>query len=122
MFRTRFIMLIITAFVLLLPVFLCAGTFKLPDTGQTTCYDTGGSLISCEGTGQDGEYNINPLSYTDNGNATVTDNNTGIMWQKYENASTYNWYQASGTYDATYNPTSEDVCGSLNLGGYSDRR
>ena len=35
---------------------------------------------------------------------------------------TYNWYQACGTYDATYNPTSQNVCGSLNLGGYSDWR
>jgi hypothetical protein len=34
----------------------------------------------------------------------------------------YNWYQASGTYDATYNPSSQNVCGSLNLGGYSDWR
>ncbi|MFZ3137525.1 MAG: DUF1566 domain-containing protein [Thermodesulfovibrionales bacterium] len=52
----------------------------------------------------------------------MTDNNTGLIWQKYENASGYNWYQASGTYDATYNPTSQNICGSLNLGGYSDWR
>ncbi|NWF76199.1 MAG: DUF1566 domain-containing protein [Nitrospirae bacterium] len=107
--------------------------FKLPDTGQTKCYDTAGNEISCAGTGQDGEYNINPMSYTDNGNGTVTDNNTGLIWQKCSvgqnndstcsgSALTYNWYQASGTYHETYNPFSQDVCGSLNLGGHSDWR
>jgi pimeloyl-ACP methyl ester carboxylesterase len=98
------------------------GTFKLPDTGQTACYDMNGNVISCEGTGQDGAYIINPMSFTDNGDGTVMDNNTGLMWQKEDDDNTYNWYQATGTYDATYNPSSEDVCGSLNLGGHSDWR
>jgi hypothetical protein len=98
--------------------------FKLPDTGQTKCYQdvSPWAEIPCTGTGQDGEYSINPMSFTDNGNGTVTDNNTGLMWQKQDNGNAYNWYKASGTYDATYNPSSEDVCGSLNLGGHSDWR
>ena len=110
-----------------------AHAYSLPDTGQTKCYDTAGAEISCAGTGQDGEYNINPMSYTDNSNGTITDNNSGFMWQKCSvgqtndttcsgTAVTYNWYQASGTYNATYNPGSQNVCGSLNLGGYSDWR
>ena len=74
----------------LLLVFVCisnslAGTFKLPDTGQGTCY-SGGTEITCPTPGQplaqDGSYIINPLSYTDNGNGTVTDNNAGLMWQR----------------------------------------
>jgi len=100
--------------------------FKFPDTGQTTCYDLVGNVISCPAPGQplaqDGSYNMNPLSYTDNGNGTVTDNNTGLMWQKEDDGAAYNWYQASGTFDATYNPSSQSVCGSLTLGGYSDWR
>jgi len=101
-----------------------AGAFKLPDTGQTKCYQTVPPFgqIACAGTGQDGEYNINPMSYTDNGNGTVTDNVTGFMWQKQDDGNVYNWYQATGTYDATYNPTTQDVCSSLNLGGHSDWR
>jgi Zn-dependent metalloprotease len=108
---------------------------QLPDTGQTKCYRDVSPYdeIPCAGTGQDGEYNINPMSFTDNGNGTVTDNNTNLMWQKCSagqnndatcsgTALTYNWYQASGTYNASYNPSSQDVCGSLNLGGYSDWR
>jgi hypothetical protein len=120
----------------LLTLLVCsnAGAFKLPDTGQTTCYGIDGNETSCAGTGQDGEYNINPLSYTDNGDGTVTDNNTGLMWQKCSagqtddatcsgSATASNWYQAYGTPDATYNPEPhQDVCGSLTLGGHSDWR
>lgn len=87
MSKTRLISLIVSALVLLLPVLICAGTYKLPDTGQTTCYDTSGNVINCKGTGQDGAYNFNPLSYTDN-NGTVTDNNTGLIWQKEDDSQT----------------------------------
>ena len=102
--------------------------FKLPDTGQTKCYQDVSPYgeIPCpvpgESLAQDGSYNINPLSYTDNGNGTAMDNDTGFMWQKQDDGNTYNWYQASGIYDATYNLTSQDVCGDLTLGGYSDWR
>jgi Protein of unknown function (DUF1566) len=99
-----------------------AGTFKLPDTGQTTCYDDSGNVVDCAGTGQDGEYNINPMSYTDNGDGTVTDNNIGLMWQKQDDGNMYYWYQASGTYDSTFNPASQNVCGALRLGGHTDWR
>ncbi len=49
-----------------------AAAFKLPDTGQTKCYqaDSPYAEIPCYGTGQDGQYTINTLSYTDNGNGT----------------------------------------------------
>jgi len=100
----------------------------LPDTGQTKCYNAAGTEIACSGSGQDGAYSINPMSFTDNGNGTITDNNTGLVWQKCSmgqnndascsgSATTHNWYQASGTYDATYNPSTISVCGSLSLAG-----
>ncbi|CAK8724559.1 DUF1566 domain-containing protein [Candidatus Electrothrix aarhusensis] len=59
----------------------------LPDTGQTSCYDADGNEILCpaEGEpfyGQDAQYQGVAPSYTDNGDGTVTDNNTGLMWQK----------------------------------------
>ena len=60
----------------------CAGC-KFPATGQMTCWDTNGNVIPCAGTGQDGDLRKGaPLSYTDNGNGTVTDNNTGLVWEK----------------------------------------
>jgi hypothetical protein len=62
------------------------------------------------------------MSFTDNSNGTVMDNNTGLMWQEEDDGIAYNWYQANGTFDATYNPSSQNVCGSLTLGDHSDWR
>ncbi|MEI6207111.1 MAG: FG-GAP-like repeat-containing protein [Desulfuromonadales bacterium] len=104
--------------------------FKLPDTGQSKCYQAVSPYaeIPCAGTGQDGANSINPMSFTDNGNGTVTDNNTGLIWQKCSvgqnndatcsgTAVAYNWYQASGTYDASNNTATLNVCGNLALAG-----
>ena len=55
----------------------------LPATGQTTCWDSNGNAISCAGTGQDGELRKGAaLAYVDNGDGTVTDVNTGLVWEK----------------------------------------
>src|SRR5208283_3026477 len=85
----------------------------LPDTGQTQCYDPSGlsgNVIACAGSGQDGAYILNPMSFTDNGNSTGSDNVTGLMWQKQDDGTTRTWANA-GTY-----------CSSLSIGGYSDWR
>ena len=76
-------------------------TILLPDTGQT---------LSFSNTfGEDGDFLINPPSFMDNNNGTITDNFTGLMWQKtdggemiFENAVNY--------------------CATLNLGGKNDWR
>jgi hypothetical protein len=64
-----------------------AGTIQLPQTGQTTCYDSGnpGAVIACGGTGQDGNLRAgapwpNPR-FTVTGEC-VTDNLTGLMWAR----------------------------------------
>jgi len=65
----------------------CGGGF--PATGQTTAY----------GTGSDGDVEAGaPLSYTDNRDGTITDNNTGLMWEKKDDSggihdqdNTYTW-------------------------------
>ncbi len=67
-----------------------AGVIQLPQTGQMSCYDSAGSMIPCAGTGQDGDIQAgvqwpNPR-FTDNGNGTVSDNLTGLMWKKDANA------------------------------------
>jgi hypothetical protein len=46
----------------------------------------------------------------DNGNGTVTDTDTGLMWQKATATGTYTWEQAL------------QYCESLNLAGYNDWR
>jgi arylsulfatase A-like enzyme len=48
---------------------------KLPDTGQTL-------TVPGAPFGEDADYTINPPSLTDNGDGTITDNVTGLMWQK----------------------------------------
>src|SRR5208283_443225 len=84
--------------------------FALPDTGQTMCYDANGNVIACAGTGEDAAHIVNPMSYTDNGNGTVTDNVTGLMWQKQDDDTMRTWSDAS-----TY-------CTNLGVGEYSDWR
>jgi hypothetical protein len=61
----------------------------VPRTGQTTCYDQGGAQIACAGTGQDGDKQAGvawPMPrFVDNGDGTVTDNLTGLIWLKDAN-------------------------------------
>lgn len=59
----------------------CARTF--PASGQTTCWNAAGTVIPCAGTGQDGDVQAGAtLSYADNGDGTITDNNTRLVWEK----------------------------------------
>ena len=74
---------------LVLPKMAFADTIQLPKTGQGKCYDIAGNQISCVGTGQDGDIQAgvawpNPR-FTDNGDGTITDNLTGLMWTKNAN-------------------------------------
>jgi hypothetical protein len=82
------------------PVCQIPQKWKLPDTGQTQDF----TYIF----GEDSDYNINPPSYTDNGNGTITDNVTGLMWQKQNER--YNWDDAV------------NFCENLTLADYSDWR
>ena len=59
-------------------------------------------------TGDPNEPVCNPHSYTDPANGIITDNVTGIMWQKVTPTGTYTWQQAV------------DLCDNLTLGGYED--
>jgi hypothetical protein len=112
-------------FIIFLMIFSCtafafAGTIQLSKTGQTTCYDTVGNEISCVGTGQDGEIQAgvawpNPR-FIDNGDGTVTDNLTGLMWTKDANlvdisfSSQITWQRAM------------DYLKTINTGGHTDWR
>ena len=77
---------------------------RVAKTGQTQCWDAGGAVIACAGTGQDGQYQagIDPavaaiygtgyntpawtgVRFTDNGDGTVTDNLTALIWLKNAN-------------------------------------
>ena len=75
-------------FLFLLYLFLTstafAGSVALPQTGQTTCYDTSGNVTNCTGTGQDGESQAGVSwpspRFTKNADMTITDNLTGLVW------------------------------------------
>ncbi len=79
--------------------FPSAGRF--PATGQTTTL----------GPGSDGDLQAGaPLSYTDNGDGTIADNNTRLMWEVKDNNdagsvhdmdSSYSWSASSTAYDGT---------------------
>ena len=60
----------------------------MPKSGQTACTAEDGTAIDCAGTGQDGEYqagvSVDPR-FTDNGDGTVRDHLTGLIWLKNAN-------------------------------------
>ncbi len=61
-------------------------TYSIVDTGQVKCYDNGGEISppspGAPFHGQDAQCQGNQPSYTDNGDGTITDNVTGMMWVK----------------------------------------
>lgn len=96
----------------------CAYTvlnYVIVDTGQNDYYDNDGFEISAPSAGQalygqDAQYTDNPASYQDNGDGTVTDLNTGLMWQQVPPAAFYTWADAQTYAD------------NLSLAGYDDWR
>ncbi len=68
----------------------CAASIQLPSSGQTKCYDAYGDEIPCTGTGQDGAIQAgvawnDSTRFTNNGNGTITDNLTGLIWLQNAN-------------------------------------
>ncbi|MCP4249648.1 MAG: DUF1566 domain-containing protein [bacterium] len=70
--------------------------YTIVDTGQTGFYDAAGSITAPQPGdpfyGQDAQYTGVQPSYLDNGDGTVADLNTGLMWQQtpdLDNKSTY---------------------------------
>jgi hypothetical protein len=82
-----------------------------PATGQTTCWDETGTVIPCAGTGHDGDTHAGaPLAYVDNGDGTITDVNTGLMWEKlswdgsvHDYSNVYTWANAFAGHVAPLN-------------------
>ena len=83
----------------------CAITLdnKLSDTGQTMKYSTA--------FGDDSDYLANPPQFRDNGNGTVTDLISGLMWQQQPDSAAVRRQANSITF-----------CSNLVLAGYSDWR
>jgi hypothetical protein len=108
--------------------------FLIPDTGQDLCYDWNKILCDewhmsgpnqvCDSEpycplpgedfyGQDAQYTINPPDLTDNGNGTITDNLTGLIWEQKT--------AAEEVRTCTFNEA-VDYCETSTLGGFDDWR
>ncbi|MBJ6799866.1 DUF1566 domain-containing protein [Geomonas propionica] len=79
-----------------------AATIQLPRTGQTLCWDVSATIIDCAGTGMDGETQLGhewpSPRFTDNGNGTLTDTLTGLVWLQNANCfGSLEWQQALDT-------------------------
>jgi len=87
--------------------------YRIVDTGVTAFYDNT-SIISMPKKGeaffgQDAQYQINLPSYADNGDGTITDNVSGLIWQKVMGEKT--------SFKKTFQRAKE-----LELGGHHDWR
>ena len=89
-------------------------TYPVVDTNQGLCYNSSESIEApAEGEafyGQDAQYTGSVPSYTDNGDGTVTDNVTGLVWTQDLSSYSMPWSDASS------------YCESLTTGGYDDWR
>lgn len=104
--------------------------FVVVDTGQNACFGNDGAEIPCPSAadalyGQDTQYDGIQPSYTDNGNKTVSDNNTGMMWQKtpdykhysYDNAIAYCRELRVADYNDWRLPTIKELFSLANFAG-----
>ena len=93
----------------------------VPKSGQVSCWSSVGASVSCANTGQDGEHQAgadwpNPR-FTKNGDGTVTDNLTHLVWLEKANCfGTQTWanalVKANGLYDGSM---ADPVGGDCNL-------
>ena len=89
------------------------GGYPIVDTGLTAFYSNTGTISEPDSNesyyGQDASYTGNQSSYTDNGDGTITDNVTGLMWQQ-DPGEKMTWEEAVENLD------------EFELGGYTDWR
>jgi hypothetical protein len=99
-----------------------AGQAQPLKTSRTQCWNGSGQVIPCAGTGQDGEFQKGlDRVYVDNGDGTVTDMQTGLMWEKlsrdgsiHDKENVYRWPDAFGVKVVGLN--------ALQFAGYTDWR
>jgi hypothetical protein len=120
------------AFLVLSPASASAAEWNpLPDTGQEKCYDNSGE-IPCPQPGepfygQDAQYNGPEPTYQDNGDGTVTDLNTGFMWQQAtadtNNDGTITYNDGTIPYEDVLTwQEAMDYCDTLTFADHSDWR
>jgi hypothetical protein len=97
--------------------------FPIPDTMQSTCYDNTAQLvcpnIGAAYYGQDAQYDGTQPSFTDNGDGTVADNVTGLMWVKSPDLNGDGEIRAD---DKRSFQNAMDQAADFDLAGYDDWR
>ncbi len=118
MTKTRSIFFVCTALFLIIHAQFSyaqkTSNHPIVDTGQVRCYNNSRE-ISCRNPGrpfygQDAQYEGNVPSYRNNGDGTVTDLNTGLMWSKAVDKNKVSLIEA------------KKIAQRMTLGGYSDWR
>lgn len=92
-----------------------SGSKPIVDTNQSVLYDDDGNPLESVQSGealfgQDANYIGTPFKYTDNNDGTISDENTGLLWEKAHHATRLSFYDAKAT------------CESLELGGQTEWR
>lgn len=98
-------------------------TFAIVDTNQSQCYDDQDAISSPAAGqafyGQDAQYDGHQPQYVDNGDGTITDQVTGLMWQQTSDTN------QDGVIDASDKMSYEDALAmaeDCTYAGYSDWR
>ena len=98
-------------------------SYKIVDSGQDKCFDNSKQIVfPVPGQifyGQDAQHEGNQPSYSDNGDGTITDNITGLMWQKSPD------FNSDGNIDYEDKMTYSEAVALVNtfsLAGYNDWR
>lgn len=115
--RTSITCAALTLLAVALPAAAAAqAVIEIPRTGQAACYDLAGDEIACDFTGQDGCMLAGApwpaARFVDNGDGTVTDAMTGLMWTADAalGGSGLTWEEAIG------------YAAALTVGGHDDWR
>jgi hypothetical protein len=99
-----------------------AVAYPIVDTGQGKCYDNGAE-IACPANGafqgQDAQYTGMEPGFTKNGDGTITDHNTGLIWQQTPDR---DGNGKINTADKLTFTAASDYCNELNLAGQEDWR
>jgi hypothetical protein len=104
-------------------ILLAANWQPLTDTDQTECYSVDGKKITCPKPGQplygqDAQYHSLRPSFMNNGDDTITDMNTGLMWMN----TFADIYVGSVEWDVLPYQEAIDYCNNLIFANYDDWR